>query len=395
MDQIRSRKIREDLQITRTITGNQKMEVTFRNVSKSYGKFTVLNRLNLTIQSGALHFLLGPSGCGKTTTLRILAGLESASDGQIYFDHKDVTKVPAANRGIGMVFQNYALWPHMTVAKNITYGLKLRNLPKDVIQRRLDDVLSLTQLTRHSERSPGQLSGGEQQRVALARALAIRPNVLLLDEPLSNLDAKLRHEMRENICRIHNQTGITTVYVTHDQKEALSMGTSISVMHSGSLIQTATPRDLYCTPESPFVAGFVGEMNLLKGIYKGIDKGVDSGNSGDDHVIETNLGLIKSRRIFGDILPGEQAFLAIRPEAVELIFGQPTLLDNTFQMDLSHLTYLGESEQMVFLRGDSTIRANLFNPGEQKLKDGDAVLVRLPSQSTLILPPDGPWLRGS
>ena len=276
------------------------MEVVFKNVFKRYGEFTAVKNLNLSIKSGALHFLLGPSGCGKTTTLRMLAGLEQVTEGQLFFDGRDVTKLPAAERGIGMVFQNYALWPHMTVYKNVEYGLKLRKLTDAQIKQRIEEVLEITQLTNFTHRLPGQLSGGQQQRVALARALAIRPNVLLLDEPLSNLDAKLRMEMRDNILRIHKQTGITTVYVTHDQKESLSMGTQISVMHAGDLIQTAAPRDLYNHPQTPFIAGFIGETNLING--KVVRK------DGEDIVVDTVLGEIVSNRQEGDFAVGAAGF---------------------------------------------------------------------------------------
>jgi len=356
------------------------MEVVFKNVTKRYGKTVAVGNLNLTIKSGALHFLLGPSGCGKTTTLRMLAGLESVTEGQIFFDGKDVTKLPAAERGIGMVFQNYALWPHMTVLKNIEYGLKLRKLSKDEMERRIQEVLQITQLGRFADRLPGQLSGGQQQRVALARALAIRPNVLLLDEPLSNLDAKLRHEMRDNISRIHKQTGITTVYVTHDQKEALSMGTNISIMHAGALIQTGSPRELYKCPESPFIAGFIGETNIIAGTYRGTD--------GNDHLIETAIGTIRSIKKFGTFNPGDAAFVSIRPEAVELALQAGASKENCFEMTLAHLTYLGESEQLQFVKGDILIKANLFNAAEHGLVDGDATRIHLPKESTLLLPPD-------
>jgi ABC-type Fe3+/spermidine/putrescine transport system ATPase subunit len=356
------------------------MEVVFKNVTKRYGKTVAVENLNLTIKTGALHFLLGPSGCGKTTTLRMLAGLEPVSDGQILFDGKDVTTLPAAERGIGMVFQNYALWPHMTVRKNIEYGLKLRKLSKIDIERRIAEVLQITQLSRFAERLPGQLSGGQQQRVALARALAIRPNVLLLDEPLSNLDAKLRHEMRDNISRIHKQTGITTVYVTHDQKEALSMGTSISIMHAGALIQTGSPRDLYRNPESPFIAGFIGETNIIPGTYK---KGDDH-----DHVVDTPIGMVRSKRTIGNPRVGDQVFITIRPEAVQLSLKGAPARDNLYDMTLSHLTYLGESEQLQFSKGDLIIKANLFNAIDHGLAEGDAAQIYLPEESTLILPPD-------
>jgi ABC-type Fe3+/spermidine/putrescine transport system ATPase subunit len=310
----------------------------------------------------------------------LLAGLESVSEGQILFDGKDVTKLPASERGIGMVFQNYALWPHMTVRKNIEYGLHLRNLSKSEIDDRVKEVLQITQLNRFVDRLPGQLSGGQQQRVALARALAIRPNVLLLDEPLSNLDAKLRYEMRENICRIHKKTGITTVYVTHDQKEALSMGTSISIMHGGRLIQTGSPRDLYHHPESPFIAGFIGETNIIPGSY--------CGQEGADFVVETAVGKVKSSNKVGNFKLGDQVFLSIRPEAVKIAERDVPFDENVLEFTLSHLTYLGESEQLQFVKGDTALKANIFGAIDHALHEGDAARVILPKKCAVILPPD-------
>ncbi len=357
------------------------MEVRFENVVKKYGDFAAVKDLNLTIKNGSLHFLLGPSGCGKTTTLRMLAGLEKATSGKILFDGKDMTNVPAADRGIGMVFQNYALWPHMTVRKNIEYGLKLKKLPPGEFKKRMDEVLDFTQLLAFAERYPGQLSGGQQQRVALARALAIRPNVLLLDEPLSNLDAKLRLEMRDNISRIHKQTGITTVYVTHDQKESLSMGTHVSVMRAGDLIQTDSPRRLYHYPTTAFIAGFIGETNLINGVYKGTEKGL--------HTIETGFGNILSSQSIKDFKVGAQLAISFRPEAIQVDFtGKPAAVQvNSLRVTLEHLTYLGESEQFQMKTSNNEyLKANVFNPPDHNLKDGDVVVSHVAPEDVLILP---------
>jgi ABC-type Fe3+/spermidine/putrescine transport system ATPase subunit len=358
------------------------MKVEFKGVYKRYGKFTAVNDLNLTIENGALHFLLGPSGCGKTTTLRMLAGLESVSEGQILFDGKDVTNVPASERGIGMVFQNYALWPHMTVYQNIEYGLKLRKLPKAEVESRIKEVLDFTQLTNFSHRLPGQLSGGQQQRVALARALAIRPNVLLLDEPLSNLDAKLRLEMRDNISRIHKQTGITTLYVTHDQKESLSMGTGITVMHSGHQIQTGTPRDLYNKPESAFLAGFIGETNLIPGKVLSI--------SDNEAEVETSLGKVLSKNIMAKLNVGDNCTVSVRPEAIAVKAGHHEVsetIENKFSLPVEHVTYLGESEQLKLSYGTSSLlRANLFNPGLQLVEEGEKIECGFYAADVALLP---------
>lgn len=379
------------------------MRVTFENVTKRYGNTTAVRSLNLQIADGALHFLLGPSGCGKTTTLRMLAGLEKVTEGRILFDDRDVTNVPAAERGIGMVFQNYALWPHMTVRKNIEYGLRLRKLPPGELDKRVNEVLEFTQLTNFVDRLPGQLSGGQQQRVALARALAIRPNVLLLDEPLSNLDAKLRLEMRDNISRIHRQTGITTVYVTHDQKESLSMGTHISVMHAGDLVQTAPPKELYHSPDTPFIAGFIGETNLIDGTYLR--------QSSEGHVVKTSLGELtagRTRRQFGN---GDKVVLSVRPEAVlpkldaamqspvsnqagagNLTAGTVRGVINQVELEVEHVTYLGESEQFQLQTlgtvSRQAIKANLFNPGLHQVKTGTRLQCLFHAEDLLVLPPE-------
>ena len=358
------------------------MKVEFKGVYKRYGNFTAVSNLNLTIEDSALHFLLGPSGCGKTTTLRMLAGLESVSQGQIFFDGKDVTNLPASERGIGMVFQNYALWPHMTVYKNIEYGLKLRKLAKEEIESRINEVLDFTQLSNFAHRLPGQLSGGQQQRVALARALAIRPNVLLLDEPLSNLDAKLRLEMRDNISRIHKQTGITTLYVTHDQKESLSMGTGITVMHSGHQIQTGSPRKLYNKPESAFLAGFIGETNLISGNLKSFENG--------KAIVETELGPIASTNIMAKLDVGDNCTISIRPEAIAVQAGHHKVdpdSENKFELCVEIVTDLGESEQLKLGYGPGNIlRANLLNPGIKLVEEGQNIDCGFYASDVALLP---------
>lgn len=360
------------------------MDVEFKQICKHYHNFKAVDQLNLKIPAGSFHFLLGPSGCGKTTTLRMLAGLEKPTSGQIFFGSEDVTKLPAAQRGIGMVFQNYALWPHMTVLENITYGLKLRKLKDQEIRSRSDDVLSLTQLSAFSHRLPGQLSGGQQQRVALARALAIRPTVLLLDEPLSNLDAKLRLEMRENLSRIHRETKITTVYVTHDQKEALSMGTAITVLHSGKVIQTGSPKQLYNKPESGFLAGFIGETNLVKGKLLSMEN--------ETARIETELGVLVSKRFFGgDFKPGQNVQCSIRPESIRVGLTPDFSVEqaNEFTVNLSGIMYLGESEQMDFSYGSgNSLKVNLFNAPLHQLTPGMSVRCFVKQEKVVMLPED-------
>lgn len=360
------------------------MEVEFRNICKYYDNFKAVENLNLKIADGALHFLLGPSGCGKTTSLRMLAGLEHTTHGQIIFSGQDVTKLPAAQRGIGMVFQNYALWPHMSAKENIEYGLKIKKFSSQEIRKRVDEVLDITQLTKFADRLPGQLSGGQQQRVALARALAIRPNVLLLDEPLSNLDAKLRLEMRDNISRIHRQTKITTVYVTHDQKEALSMGTHITVMHSGKIIQTGTPRDLYDNPDSPFLAGFIGETNLIEG------KILDSNS--EKTLISTQMGELKSTRISSkNFKKDDSVICSIRPESIRVGLSSDFDIEGAirFTVTLGTTTYLGESEQMEFHYGEkSSLKVNLFNAPRHQLSVGQKVTCFVKPEKVVVLTPE-------
>jgi putative spermidine/putrescine transport system ATP-binding protein len=233
------------------------------DVVKTYGAVRALDHLDLTIQSGELVSLLGPSGCGKTTALRSVAGFERPDSGRILLDDRDLTTVPASQRDMGMVFQAYSLFPNMTAAENIGFGLKLRKRSGAEITKRADELLSLVGLEGRADRYPHQLSGGQQQRVALARALAIEPSVLLLDEPLSALDAQVRVQLREEIRRLQVEVGITTLFVTHDQEEALSISDRVGVMNSGQLEQLATPQELYRHPATEFVAGFVGTINRL------------------------------------------------------------------------------------------------------------------------------------
>jgi ABC-type Fe3+/spermidine/putrescine transport system ATPase subunit len=366
------------------------MKVTFQSIRKSYGNFTAVHDLNLTIDQGALHFLLGPSGCGKTTTLRMLAGLEKPSSGTILFGDQDVTHLPASLRGIGMVFQNYALWPHMTVRKNIEYGLKLRKLKSPDVEARLQHVLNMTQLTRFVDRLPGQLSGGQQQRVALARALAIEPSVLLLDEPLSNLDAKLRHEMRDNILSIHEKTGLTMVYVTHDQKEALSMATNISIMHSGHLMQTGNPREIYTHPKTSFVAGFIGETNILPGKIKEIRDGAIW--------VQTALGLWQAglANNFQSWKTGDSVKVSVRPEAIRPAMtpkGGSANFEpgtNSFMADIKRMTYLGDSEQLLVQpKGAEALKVNIFHVGEHEHRPGDHITLQIDPADINLVPDSG------
>ena len=238
-------------------------EVIIKNAIKRYGDFTALHDVSLTIREGEFFTLLGPSGCGKTTLLRMIAGFNSIEGGDFYFGEKRINDVPAHKRDIGMVFQNYAIFPHLTVEENVAYGLKARGVGKAETAKRVAEALELVQILPLAKRKPSELSGGQQQRVALARAFVIEPGVLLMDEPLSNLDAKLRVQMRSIIKKLQRRLGITTIYVTHDQEEALAISDRIAVMNQGNIMQIGTPREIYAKPENPFVAGFIGVSNFL------------------------------------------------------------------------------------------------------------------------------------
>ena len=239
--------------------------VQLQNITKRFGQTVALDNISLEIPAGHLFFLLGPSGCGKSTLLRLIAGLHEPSGGKILFGDRDVTRLGTEKRNAVMCFQSYALWPHMTVRENVRFGLNVKGTGKAEQDKRIDEVLELVRMTTYADRKPNQLSGGQQQRVALARAIAVEPAVLLLDEPLSNLDAKLRNEMRSEIRRICKTSGLTTIYVTHDQKEALSVADQIAVLKDGHLMQIGSPGELYHRPNSAFVADFVGQTNLLPG----------------------------------------------------------------------------------------------------------------------------------
>ena len=240
--------------------------VVIKKAVKKYGNFTALNGVDLEIKPGEFFTLLGPSGCGKTTLLRMIAGFNSVDGGEICFDEKVINNLEAHKRDIGMVFQNYAIFPHLTVAENVAYGLKAKKCPKEQIPGKVEEALDLVQIKNLKDRKPNELSGGQQQRVALARAFVIEPGVLLMDEPLSNLDAKLRVQMRTAIKKLQRRLGITTIYVTHDQEEALTMSDTVVVMNGGKVQQIGTPEDIYNEPKNAFVADFIGDSNIVDGV---------------------------------------------------------------------------------------------------------------------------------
>lgn len=321
------------------------MEIQAEDVTKRFGNVVALDKVNLRIGDNELYTLLGPSGCGKTTFLRALAGFELVDSGWIFFNGVDVTTEPPHKRKTGMVFQNYALWPHMTVFENVAYGLKVRKTPKREIEKTVRSSLEMVRLSGLENRTPHQLSGGQQQRVAVARALVINPEVLLFDEPLSNLDAKLRLEMRAEIKRIQRDLGITTAYVTHDQEEAMSISDRIAIMHQGKVMQVGSPKDIYFRPENPFVADFIGQGTFLKGKVVGKD---------DFLTVELEVGgEVKAVPSDPTNSPsmGEEVLVAVRPENFQ-IGGKG---ENRFECTVYHISFLGKTQRIMGKMGDITI----------------------------------------
>jgi len=296
------------------------ISIRIDKLTKRFGAVTALAGLDLEIAPGELFFLLGPSGCGKTTLLRSLAGFYTPDEGRIFFDTDEVTALAPHKRNTGMMFQSYALWPHMSVAENVAFGLHERKIPKAEIAARVAEALRSVRMEAYAERRPQQLSGGQQQRVALARALVIRPRCLLLDEPLSNLDAKLRLEMRTEIRRVCKAFDLTTVYVTHDQKEALSIADRMAILDGGRILQVGSPRAVYKRPTCKQVAGFIGETDFIEGQVLGLDAGSDSTNGEMGATVETPLGRFEGVLGAPEQPPavGQRVTLSIRPECWNL-----------------------------------------------------------------------------
>lgn len=333
------------------------VSISVQNLVKRFGHQTVLSQINLEIERGELFFLLGPSGCGKTTLLRHIAGFYKPDGGSIHFGDHDVTNVPPHERHTGMMFQSYALWPHLTVAQNVAFGLEERNVPRPEINNLVEEALEMVQLGGLGKRRIQQLSGGQQQRVALARALVIRPQVFLLDEPLSNLDAKLRLEMRSEIRRLCKEFGLTGIYVTHDREEALSMGDRLAVMEGGKIMQVGTPMEVYRHPASRMVAEFMGETNFIEGTV-----GRPCSREGL-HDVETPAGIIRGRPCSDDFAPvqGQQVLLSIRPEA--LTFGLVGDTPNRFFGHVAESTYLGSTVQYTMeCTGGVKLKMSEVNP---------------------------------
>lgn len=333
--------------------------VTLVDLCKTFGRFDAVKSLSMVVERGELVALLGPSGCGKTTTLRMIAGFLDATKGMIKFGDRDVTKVAAKNRNAGMVFQGYALFPHLTVNQNVAFGLEMRGVSKSSISDRVKETLRLVRLDHLADRLPSQLSGGQQQRVALARAMVIRPDVLLLDEPLSALDAKLRETVRHEIKTLQSSLGQTTIMVTHDQEEALAMSDRIVIMNDGAIEQIGTPNEIYEAPQSRFVANFVGRCNFLAGSYRG----------GDVFVLRDGTEM-RCKQTEG--LSTGPASLGIRPEDLTIVPATGSALKGRIRT----ITYLGTSLSVDVQTNDSQVISCSLSPtafGSLGLRQGDEV----------------------
>lgn len=355
------------------------MEIRIEQVSKLFGDVRALDDITLTIQDGELFFLLGPSGCGKTTLLRCLGGFETPSAGKIFLGGEDVSGRPANERNTAMVFQGYALFPHLTVYENVSFGLEMRGVERVERDRRVKAALHSVQIEHLSGRKPNELSGGQQQRVALARTLVVEPGCLLLDEPLANLDAKLRRDMRHEIRRLCKDNGLTGVYVTHDRQEALSMADRVAVLKDGKIRQVGTPLEIYRNPADAFIANFIGETNFVSGKVLSCANGLCE--------VETALGVLKgaSSRSWER---GSDVQLSMRPEALTLI-QEGNASENVIDAELKQTAYLGEiSDNLAEGNAGCLLKFFELNPKEGRVP-GTRVRLGVRVQDIVILPPGG------
>ena len=361
---------------------SQKPYIQIENVTKKFGDFTAIDNLNLDIYKNEFFSLLGPSGCGKTTLLRMLAGFEKVTNGRILLDGEDISEIPPHLRPINMMFQSYALFPHMTVEKNIAFGLKQDNLPPNEINQRVEEMLQLVELTDFAKRKPNQLSGGQSQRVALARSLAKRPKLLLLDEPLGALDKRLREQTQFELMDIQEKLEVTFVIVTHDQEEAMTVSSRIGVMDSGNLIQVATPTEIYEAPVNKDVADFIGDVNMLRGIYKGQnDVGTQLHSDDSDSIVFATQEVGAST--------GDEMWFAIRPEKLEISKKKPTDQHNILNGRIEDIAY-GGSFSTYHVRLDNgrilkAIRANRVRTEEHHLTWEDEVYLHWAPHSAVVL----------
>jgi iron(III) transport system ATP-binding protein len=344
--------------------------VELRGLTKRFATLAVVDDISLKIDHGKLVCLLGPSGCGKTTTLRLIAGFLEPSAGEIHVGDRVVSSpaktLPPEQRKMSMIFQSYALWPHMTVAENIVYGLRLRKIDRATIAKKLDTILKATKLEILAQRYPGELSGGQQQRVALARALIVEPETLLLDEPLSNLDANLREEMRFEIRRLHDQYRYTTVYVTHDQSEAMTTADLIAVMNAGKIDQLGTPEDIYDRPQSEFVARFIGASNVVKGVARDAD-----------HIAFAGATL---QVVGAKLTAGQNAAIAIRQHDIQLATQAPANAQNAVKARVTRQVFLGATRDYLVETADGTTLRVVTTPGNIVAQGGDVWLTLPPER---------------
>ena len=347
-------------------------QLSLQDVTKRFGEVKAVDRVSLEVQQGEFLTLLGPSGSGKTTTLNMIAGFEIPTSGQILLKDRDITSVAPNNRGIGMVFQNYALFPHMTVFDNIAFPLKMRKVPRQEIRERTGEVLELVELPDFEKRYPNQLSGGQQQRIALARALVFRPDILLMDEPLGALDKKLRDHMKLEIKHLQESLHITVIYVTHDQEEALTMSDRIAIMNNGRIVQLDNPTELYEAPANLFVADFIGESNFLEGTVVEMDA--------EKACVEAEKKLRVWVEKTPDIHRGEKATVAIRPEKIQLFRDKeraPKEMVNLFSGKVEEVIYVGEANvYRIRLQNEAILKIKIQSAGSsERLRRGDTVVV--------------------
>ncbi len=358
------------------------VSVRLKNITKRFGKTIAVNNVSFEVKDKEFFTLLGPSGCGKTTTLRIIAGLLEPDSGEVYFDDRLMNKVPPEKRNVTMVFQNFALFPHMNVYDNIAFGLKMRGWSKADIDKRVKEVIRMLHLEGLEHKYPHQLSGGQQQRVGLARALAPQPDVILFDEPLSNLDANLREQIRFELRDLVKRVGITAIYVTHDQAEALVVSDRIAIMRAGKIVQIGTPVEVYERPNSVFVANFLGIASLIPG------KVVEQDEKGY-YVLETREGLtIKARHSY--VKPGEEGLIVIRPEHViihKIKEASALSKESILEGSVEKITFLGSTIDLRVRIGESIVRT-FIKTGEIDVGEKEKVLVEYLPQKLVIIPPE-------
>jgi iron(III) transport system ATP-binding protein len=361
--------------------GRKSSDVILKDVTKIFqqpdtGKeFTAVNHINLKINDGEMVTLLGPSGCGKTTTLRMISGFEYPTSGEVLIGDRDVAKVPPNKRGISMVFQSYALFPHMNIWENIAYGLRVQKLPLDEIIKKTNAVIDMMQLTGMGKRFPNQLSGGQQQRVALARAVVIEPSVLLFDEPLSNLDAKLRESMRDELRALQKRLGITSLYVTHDQSEAMAISDRVVIMKDGNIMQVGNPSEIYAFPNSRFVANFIGKANFLDGTFIGME-----GTTAQVKIYDQTFDIPSPGKMDG-VKEGGACCLAVRPEGILL-----SAMDGRLQGRVRRATYYGAKIEYEIMLHEQPILVEVYTSQQNKVfTEGENVFLSLVSNSVRVL----------